>query len=670
VKIKSFTILLFIVALFSATASLAQIRERQNQPNRSKPGQARPQATQPNRNTEQDTTRTNKIKGIVDDTTRAIYGPKTTLQLFEKDVLEGRYREQRIDTTIQNMQNQRYWFQDTAFYQHLGNVGTASQPLLYQVPNRIGIRFGKNAFDRYAYDADNVNYFDTRSPYSHLYYIQGQRGEQVFEGIYARNITKHWNFGVSYQIITANKQVGSTSLRNDGLIDNQAVKAFTHYKSENGVYHLFANYTHLNHEQIESGGAKPDFDDTPDSLFRYENELVYLDQAGTNELRHQYHLLQILKIAGENLKAYHRFDWRSQNTTYRDDALPRNEDGSLDFYRQSVYSNQRTLDRSNYREFENEAGLTGNTSISYYSAYIKHRNGKIDYSAIRTIKPDTTAIGEVIRSDRMENQLFVGGRVRLNYQDRYLLSGEGEYQLADNYRLHAAARFRGLEFSQTRVRQSPTLIEQRMISNHFNWNNDFKTTITDRSQATLSQQFGDRMYIRLRGAFTNINRLVVYGPDAEPFQLSGSQRLLEGQVAHHVRFGGVHFETFLNYTNTDEAEYIRIPEWLLNSKLYYQGYIFKEALFGQFGVEMYLPSGYRADAYMPVTQQFHLQNSFSTKTYPVLDVFVNADIKTMNVFVKMAHVNYDLWEPGYYETPGYPGLRRSFTFGLKWMFFD
>ena len=73
---------------------------------------------------------------------------------------------------------------------------------------------------------------------------------------------------------------------------------------------------------------------------------------------------------------------------------------------------------------------------------------------------------------------------------------------------------------------------------------------------------------------------------------------------------------------------------------------------------------------MPVTQQFHLQNSFTTKTYPVFDLFVNADIKTMNVFVKMAHANYDLWEPGYYETPGYPGLRRSFTFGLKWMFFD
>nr|WP_255487972.1 putative porin [Pontibacter sp. KCTC 32443] len=592
------------------------------------------------------------------------------MQLYERDVLEGTYQEQRIDTTIQNIQNQRYWFQDTSFYQHLGNVGTAAQPLLYQVPTRIGVRLGKNAFDRYAYDPNNINYFDTRSPYSHLYYVQGQRGETIFEGIYARNITKQFNFGVAYQIISANKQIGSSSLLEDGLIDNQAVRAFTHYRSKNDKYDLFANYTHLNHEQIETGGVKPDEDDTPDSLFRYENDLVFLNQASTHEMRHNYHLLHMLKIAGENLKAYHRFDWRSQNTTYEDDAIPYNADGSLDFYQDTIYSNNRTRDKTNYREYENEFGLTGNTKISYYKAFVKQRNGKINYSAIQTLTMDTTAVGEVVSGVDVENQIFVGGQARLFYQNKYLLSAEGEYQLVDNYRIRAAARFKGLEISQTRVRQSPSFIEQRIISNHFAWNNDFKTTITDRSQATLHHQFGDRLFLRLSGAYTNISRLIVYGFDARPIQISGNQQLLEGQLAQHIRFGGLHFENFVHYTNTDEASAIRIPEWVVNSKLYYQGHIFKKALYGQLGVEMYLPSGYRADAYMPVTQQFYLQNNLTTKTYPVFDVFINADIKTVNVFVKMAHVNYDIWEPGYYETPGYPGLRRSFTFGLKWMFFD
>jgi len=673
VKIKNVSILLFILSLLFATNVMGQIRQRQPTRSGVKPGTQRPQTpeqqNQPSRSG-QDTTRTTRPGSILDDTTQNLYGPKTTLQLYELDVFEGRYREQRVDTTIQNIQNQRYWFQDTAFYQHLGQVGTASQPLIFRMPTRIGARLGKNAFDRYAYNPDKINYFDTRSPYSHLYYVQGQRGEQIFEAIYARNITQQFNFGVAYQIITGDKQIGSTNLRDDGLIDNQAVKVFTHYRSKSNKYDLFANYTHLNHEQIETGGVKLPDDSTPlDSVFEYENALVYLNQAATDELRHTYHLLHMLQLAGENLKAYHRFDWRSQNTTYSDDLIPF-EGEELDFYPRTLYSNRITKDKTEYREFENEFGLTGNTKISFFKAYIKQRNAKVNYSAIQTLKMDTTAVGAIVRGNKVENQVFLGGQFRLFYQDKYWLTGEGEYQLTDNYRLHASAKFKGLELSQTRMRQSPTFIEQRIVSNHFNWDNDFKATLIDRSEASFRHQFGDRMYLRLKGAFTNFNRLVVFGTDAQPLQVGDSQQLLEAQLAHHVRFGGLHLENFVNYTNTESAPYIRIPEWLVNSKLYYQGHIFKKALYGQLGVEMYLPSGYRADAYMPVTQQFHLQDFYTTKTYPVLDVFLTADIKTVNVFVKMAHVNYDIWEPGYYETPRYPGLRRSFTFGLKWMFFD
>ena len=73
---------------------------------------------------------------------------------------------------------------------------------------------------------------------------------------------------------------------------------------------------------------------------------------------------------------------------------------------------------------------------------------------------------------------------------------------------------------------------------------------------------------------------------------------------------------------------------------------------------------------MPVTQQFFVQNDFLVQGYPVVDLFLNADIKTVNVFLKMSHANYELTEPVYFVTPYYPGMRRSFVFGLIWRFFD
>jgi hypothetical protein len=66
----------------------------------------------------------------------------------------------------------------------------------------------------------------------------------------------------------------------------------------------------------------------------------------------------------------------------------------------------------------------------------------------------------------------------------------------------------------------------------------------------------------------------------------------------------------------------------------------------------------------------HLQNDFWIGSYPVVDIFLTADIKTLNVFLKMSHINEGLTDPGYFVTPFYPGMRTSFIFGIKWMFFD
>jgi hypothetical protein len=98
--------------------------------------------------------------------------------------------------------------------------------------------------------------------------------------------------------------------------------------------------------------------------------------------------------------------------------------------------------------------------------------------------------------------------------------------------------------------------------------------------------------------------------------------------------------------------------------------LFKKALFGQVGLEGFMMDDFKADAYNPVLQQFYLQNQFTVSSYPVVDFFITADIKNFNVFLKMAHVNQGYPDDGYFTSPYYTGMKRSFIFGLKWMFFD
>ncbi|WP_040573627.1 putative porin [Pontibacter sp. BAB1700] len=272
-------------------------------------------------------------------------------------------------------------------------------------------------------------------------------------------------------------------------------------------------------------------------------------------------------------------------------------------------------------------------------------------------------------SNESLNQLFVGGELRLMY-GQALLSFDGEFQMTNDYKVGATAKLGPLQGRVSRVLRSPSLIEQRIISNHFEWTNNFNNSVTDRLEATFASKLGERQFVRLTGHFNHIKRHIYFDTVAVPRQYADNQQVFGVELQHHIRFGKIHFENFVAYTNTSEAPVIRIPEWLFDSKLYFEGALFRNALIGQFGVQVYSPTAYRADAYMPVTQQFHLQNSFNIQPYPVADVFITADIKNLNVFLKMANIASDLTAPGYFSTPYYPGMRTSFVFGIKWMFFD
>ena len=155
-----------------------------------------------------------------------------------------------------------------------------------------------------------------------------------------------------------------------------------------------------------------------------------------------------------------------------------------------------------------------------------------------------------------------------------------------------------------------------------------------------------------------------------PQQLSDSKQLLIVSARHRFHFGKFYTDNEGTYTVGGDGEGLRIPELVTNSKVYYQGSIFKEALFGQIGAELYYQSRFRAYDYSPSTQQFYVQDHFTIRNYAIADVFLNADIKNVSFFLKMAYVNQGLYRNGYFTTPYYTGLPRRIQFGIKWQFFN
>ncbi len=610
-----------------------------------------------------------KTRRILNDSAQTRYSARTTNVYFEADVLRGDDREHPLDTTFHEFWNPRRWYRDTTtFQQDLGNVGTGARRQLWPVGQpQAGIRWGRNAFDRYVFDPAAIPYYDTRSPFSSLHYVQGARGEQAFEGRYTRNIKRVFNFGGAYQRLSANKQFATTQPK-DNFLTHSASSVWAAYATPDSTWRVLANYAHLRHEVIEQGPVLAQ----PDTTDLYANVPVALAFARNCEFRNTWRLTQVLRLVGPGLQVFYTFERRVQRNRFSDTRLqnqvapPLRE---LDFFPQTLLDTNRTQDDARFRLNQHTAGVLGAARFGAYRLYASRRD-----AAYRLYQPGTPVRvpDAAVQDVRRLGRLAFGGEASFRVRDLVAVTADGELQTGDNtYWLRATGRFRTFSFSQLRNGYSPEITQNVLYGNHFQWNNAFANTQRDESRVQVAGRFGQQR-LSVDAAFTRVRNLVYYGSDSTPQQEGTTLTLGTVQGRWRGQFGPFFTDVRAAVTTRPgrSAEVIRTPPLLADVLVYYQGYLLKKALFGQIGLQAYAQADVRAYAWQPATQQFHVQNKTLVRTYPQVDAFFAADLKNVNIFIRVAHVGQGLLPGDFYLTPGYPQLRRSLTFGVKWLFFD
>jgi hypothetical protein len=647
---------------------------------------------------------------IVDDSTKVLYGPKTTRVIYEAEVLRDSVGGTPIDTSLTRWPQERFWAHDTTFQQNLGVLASASRPLLYQPNYQLGARFGRNAFDRNTRAGRDVPYYDSRSPYSFFRYIQGSRGEQVFEISYSRSLKKNFSIGVDYERIAGNQVLAVNTVQ--WQTEHNNFTAYGRYQNDDGRYHLLVNYSASRQRTRELGGIWPDTTERVGvltgrrSLFKYGEERVYLSPApGVNiDDRDQVHLLQTYRLLNRGFTAYHVFDAQRQYNGYTDNALPRNASGSLLFYpttgplRGTYRNTVATDDRATYRQLENTVGLLGRTERIEYNLYGRYRNAWLLQQStpigrsgagqrlqrVGRFQTDTTNI-----SPFYFGQLFVGGTASFNYRTIYAVEVAGEYLPFDNslvpkvpgagaeYWLRGRIRTGPLSAEVLLNSYSPTLTQRVFVGNNYTWNhiaedNAFSNTNTQQLTGRLRQPlpFLAEHSIELSASVARIANLVYYDENGRPTQLSANKQLFIAFARHRARLGSVYFDNQGTYTQGGDNEGLRIPALVTESRVYYQRRVFGRALFAQVGAELYYQSRFRGYAYAPGTQQFYVQNDFTIGSYAVANAFISADISSASIFLKVAYLNQGLYSDGYFTTPYYTGYPRRFQFGVRWRFFS
>jgi hypothetical protein len=652
---------------------------------------------------------------IVDDSTKVLYGPKTTRVIYEADLRRDSTRGVLIDTSLVRWSQQRFWYHDSTFHQDLGTVGSASRPLLYRPNLELGARLGRTVFDRFALKGSEVPFYDSRSPYSFFRYIQSSAGEQVFEISYSRSLRKNFSIGAAYERIASNKLLGTNT--SEGLVEHNEARFFARYQTDDERYHLLVSLVDTRHRAAEQGGIRPlPTELYPSDLFNYDREQVRLSYAFNTDDRDELRLFHSYRLLGRGVTAYHIFDARRQYNGYLDNDLTTpNAAGTTDgaFYPvipgtgglTARRNTSFTADRVTYRQVENTVGLLGRTDRIEYNLYARSRIASLRESPTTppVAGPPTPAASQVNELAQTYNQLFLGGNAAFNYRTIYAVEVAGEYKplgynALGEYWLRGRIRTGPLSAEVLTASVAPDLTQQHFAGNHYQWdyqgedralsNDKFSNQLTNQLTVRLQQRLPFLADHTLEASATvvNITNLLYYASDSTrvpsstqvsslsgPQQLSGdnsNKQLLIGFARHRFRVGKVFFDNQATYTQGGDGPGLRIPKLVTQSRVYYQTYVFKKALLGQVGAELYYQSRFRGYAYSPSTQQFYVQDYFTIRDYAVANAFLTADIKAATIFLKVAYLNQGLDAGGYFTTPYYTGYPRRFQFGVRWRFFS
>ena len=589
---------------------------------------------------------------IVDDSTKQVYGAYTTyFQSFE-DIKYNKDNLQKVDSTIGNMHRFSVVEKHSNKYQNLGNLGTALRPVFYTLPTQVGIRSGFDAYVPYYITAEDIEYFDTKSPYTPLDVVLGGKGRAVTNVKHTRNITPYWNAGFHFRKINADKQVASFG-KGDNQTSSTAYYLHTDYQSPNGKYRGLFSFTRINHKVYEQGGITIPEGDPVNSYFD-TNANVNLADAQSQDFRIGLNIYNHYKLRDE-FQLYQSFEYIQNRNFYNDNPLG----ADADFYSQILINPDSTTDQFQTSQVVNEFGIKGDLAKMFYSFFVKFRN--------------VNHFSRYLPNNQQFFENSGGFDLRYDFDSLQFIRSSGEYILGGFYRFggHYFNKFFTVEYWRTQSR--PGIIEDTYFGNHFEWQNNFATPSSDLLKGSLIYK-NKFMRIEPFASITNVKNNIYYDYDQTPSQATGAAQLLSFGLNLDLSIGNKIFweneGIYTDVTGDDEAvNSFRIPELFINSKLYYGSFWFDEKIYIMFGVDGHYKSDLYAPAYNPVLQQFYLQDDFLIPSYVLLDAFIEFQIIHVSVFLKFEHINQKA-DFGYFTHPYYIGQPRIFDLGVRWMFFN
>jgi hypothetical protein len=632
---------------------------------------------------------------ILDDSTKQVYSLKTVKYLLEDDILNNKKKYYNPDSLLEGFHLFDFIQRQGNLYQHLGNDGTPLRSIFYQAPQQVGRQIGYFSLTPYAFNSHEVKYYNTKSPYTNMYYVQNTRGFNTLRFTHSQNVKPNLNFALDVRRIKSSKQYGAPRTTEDNLIDSWAFNFSGNYESKNQKYILLANLNHFNHAVNEQGGIQPLVGDsiTRNDLGRnYREFLAKLNSVSTREWWNELHIYhQYAWLRG--LQFYHVLDVHRSKNFFQDDNYAKSDSSityySLDWqsrinnlYYSSIPAIRNINDtlgyRVNFNLFENRFGVKGAYKGFNYRLHLRQRflNNTMAWeypipleSVENYIDIFKTKQAESIKTNFAEP--IVGGWASYYFPDSVRkVFIESELGVGKNVFFQAKGEYfsQNLRLGANFINTVPTFLQNQFISHIYRWNNNFQNVTTLNFYGNTIFKLG-KLTLTPSGEYSLITNYIYFDTEAKPIQSNEVVSILKAGLGVQLNKGKWTFFNQLYLAPNAEKGIFRMP-WITNNTRISYDITYAKVLKIKTGIEVYYRSAYYGDNYSPVTRQFYLQNDYKVWGYPVVDVFADLMVNKVRLFFKYSHLNNLAFGSNYYVTPAYPGLPGTLYMGCNWPLFD
>jgi len=591
----------------------------------------------------------------------------------------------QIDTTHRNFQ---YYNQQNLPWNpsiNLGSYGLATRNLLFTPDKSIGFQPGFHVLERYLITSDSVNYYRARARYSELYAVGFFFNDQVFRATVAQNINPQWNIGANYY-----------ATNTDGYYNNQDYSdrkgaIFSWYESKSRRYNMLVNFTFNKLDATENGSILNDsiFDGPlKGSLF---GQTVRLGGKQTNRpytkwndqgifLRQSYYLgrldtvhagLPDMEVHPTNAIAHNSSLRMRKYTFFKNEADTYNAfpyGNSIwvkDMTKITTLSNEFTYSfyLRNKSLLKNEAKLNlgyqndliwygdSLSNLFYQNSMIK---GDLGYKFSNRIDFSLSA-----------NQIVVGH----NFGD-FLYEANADILIGDK-----AGKIRLGAYSQNK---SPEMTFERMNYTYQQWDRTFnkmKTQNLSFQYANPKIGFSGKVEYFLMSDYLYFRE--VPNPDhnirlekrIEPAQFD-KLNLLKITINEDLKFGKFNFNNKIVYQKSDQMKILATPELYTWHSFFFSD-VWSKVLDFSIGADVRFNTPFTTPSYAIDAGQFYNDNAgIEFSTYPIVDLWITANIKRVNLFISNNFTNQYIYPRGYYSVRRYPMNPANFRFGVSWKFYD